>query len=124
MWSPYYKYYQIRKDKLYSELVDTEIVTSMILKNENILSNGKLSFKSKKDCPGISITIIKTNDGNYGIKESTHFSEINLIEVITSGSNESDEEWFLGFLRGISNKLNWKIILEEDDDGNEEVLIK
>ena len=124
MWSSRYKYYQIRKDKVYSECVDTQVVRSIILENEHIEPDGKLSFKSQEGCPWISMTMIKTEDGNYSVDERTFFEEINLIEVITSRGNEDNENWYLGLLKVISKKLNWEVRLEQDDEGKEGILIE
>lgn len=111
MWSSIYKYYQIRKDKQYSEFIDTETISSIILSDENIIQNGNLTFESKKKSPWISITIIKTDDGNYHINKDTYFKKINLIEVITSNGNE---KWYLDLMKKISEKFGWEIMLEED----------
>lgn len=124
MWSPYYKYYQIRKDNRYSELIKTEIVKSIILDDKTIVPKGNLMFRNRKGLPWISITLIRTENGSYAVDKNTDFKEVNLIEVITSRRPETNEDWYLKMMRTVSKKLNWEIILEIDDDENEEIKIK
>jgi len=123
MWSPYYKYYQIRKDENRSEKLDTKYVKSIIENIGHFQNSGILIYESKKEIPWMTITLIQSNDGNYAIHKTTNFEKINLIEVITSRRPETNEKWYLGIIRKIARELNWVIILEEDDDENENILI-
>lgn len=123
MWSPYYKYYQIKKDKSRSEKVDTKHVKSIIENIGHFENDGILIYKSNKISPWMTITLIQTDDGNYSIHNTTNFKKINLIEVITSRRPETNENWYLEILKNIANKLKWEITLEEYDDDNENVLI-
>lgn len=122
MWSPLYDYYEIRKDNNYSESIDTEKLRSMVsgFATQNI---GRLLYENKENDPWFSLCLIYTENGNYAISEDTYFEKINLINIITSKNNDSNRDYYLNLLRSISNTLNWEIILEEDEEGNEEIII-
>jgi hypothetical protein len=123
MWSTYCHYFQIRKDENYSEAVDTKIVKSIFKSIDGVVANGKLYYKNKKGFPSISIAIVKSKNGNFAIQDKyTYFEEINLIDI-QSTKKEVDQEWIMNLMKTIANKLNWEVILETDDDGNEDVVL-
>ncbi len=123
MWSPDYKYYQIRKDHKRSEWVSTERVAAMINGLCDFEKEGILIYKTKKNLPWISVTLIDSKDGNYAIGADTNFEKINLIEVITSRKPETNEGWYLAFMRYVAAELNWRVILESNGEEGEELLI-
>lgn len=124
MWSSFYQYYQIRKDKRRSQLVDTKKVRAIITSFSSFTAKGNLIFHSDTDKPWMTITLVQTKDGNYAVNELADYKEINLIEVITSRKSTDNEAWYLSILKTIATELEWQIILEEDDEGNEEIHIK
>jgi hypothetical protein len=122
MWSTYEHYFQIRKNKNYSEAIDTKRVKSILESIDGIVSNGKLFYKNKKGFPAISITIVKSQNGNFAVQDkNTYFEEINLIDI-QSTKEEAKQDWILNLMKTIAKQLNWEVILEEDDDGNEEIV--
>jgi len=123
MWSPYYNYYQIRKDENRSEKIEIKKVQSIVSSIQHLEKIGPLSYKSQNNVPWMTITIIETEDGNYSVNETTMFENINLIEVITSRRPGDNEKWYLSILKQLANALKWEVILEQDDEGNENVLI-
>lgn len=123
MWSPYYKYYQIIKDKNRSEKIEIEKAKSILSSVEFLEQDGLLIYKNQSGFPWITITLIETDDGNYSVNDTTRFENINLLEVITSRRPETNEQWYLEILKNLANQLRWQLILEEDDDGKENVLI-
>ena len=122
MWSPYYKYYQIRKDENRSVKLDTKYVKSIIENIGHFENDGTLIYRSNKTSPWMTITLIQSNDGNYSIGKRTNYKNINLIEVITSTRPETNESWYLEILKRIGNELKWEITIE-NEDGIENVLI-
>lgn len=116
MWSPYHYLFIIRKDKLYSTANNTSELKTILNSFEEITSTGNLTYRNKKQYPSISILIVKSVQGNFSIKdEHTTFSQINHIEVETS-KNDTQKESYLKFMINLASKLNWELILSEDEE--------
>jgi len=123
MWSPYHYLYKIRKDKLYSGSIKTSELKKILNSFDEIISTGELYFRNKEQFPVISMLIVNSKNGNFAIKDDkTTFEKINLIEIETS-KKEDQKGWYLKFMIKIAARLNWELILSEDDHENEEVLI-
>jgi hypothetical protein len=102
-------------------------------------ANGRPDISKQKNFPWINIGIVYTKDGNYainnrsrtrteglpGIKLSprmkNEIKKINLITVTTS--RKIEQNIYIEKLLNIANKINWKLYLEEDEDGNENIVI-
>ncbi|WMX17017.1 hypothetical protein [Aureispira sp. CCB-E] len=123
MWSPYHFLYKIRKDQLYSDSIETFDLKGILNTFDEIISIGELYYRNRKQYPCISILIVSSDNGNFTVKDhKTTFKEINLIEIQTSKDKDL-KDWYLNFMTKIAQKLNWELILSEDDYGNEDILI-
>jgi hypothetical protein len=123
MWDPLTWYYDIRSDAEYSRELPTDVIIK-VLKNTGVLKRtAPQSFTNKDDFPWLDITAIKSNNGNYGHKEDFNSQYCNLIAVVASKSNPDDEAKYVELLTKVANELNWELILEQDDDGNEDIIL-
>lgn len=112
--------------KLY--ISENIILTSDVL---NILDNtGKLQrtgnqqFSNIESYPWISIVAVNSDNGSYGRDEHFNSEWVNLIAVVGSKSNPENEILYVNMLTEIAEKINWELILEEDDDNNENVVLR
>ena len=121
MWSNLYAYYVIRGDKNYEAFRPTEEI-AQILKNTGVLERIQLmKFKNLDFFPRLSISIALTADGSFHWDETPNYEAVNLISVVTA--KRFDQNIYKNVLLKIAKELNWEVILEHDDDGNEDVLI-
>ena len=78
------------------------------------------SFSNLEKFPCNSIYIFKTDNGNYAASDRG-FDRVNLITVVCLMDN--NRKTAMNLLLGIAKKLEWNLILEEDDFDNENILI-
>lgn len=63
-----------------------------------------------------------TEKGDFGSTEKI-LNYVNLISIVCSKGNNIDQSVYTTILLNIAKKLSWKLFLEEDDCGNENVEI-
>jgi hypothetical protein len=119
MWSNSYCYYNLY-DYNFSTEYDYEIIIQTILEHNCFEQKSQNLFGNKNEFPWISIGIGYTRDGNY-IIDNIKVDKINILPVVTL--KKIDQSKYINYMLKISKKLNWKLFLEEDDEGNEDVEI-
>jgi hypothetical protein len=124
MWSPLYWYYNIRGDADYlREVPSVEI--DKILENTGVLvRTGKQMFSNTDQFPWIEIIYAKSNQGNFSVTPSYTSQFSNLIAVVASRREPENERKYLAFLLQIAERLDWELVLEQDDEENEDIIIK
>ncbi|MGZ3778253.1 MAG: hypothetical protein ACXVI9_12085 [Mucilaginibacter sp.] len=95
-----------------------------ILENTGVLKHkGPQTFINEENFPWINIACVNSNKGNFAQNDSDSTEVCNLIAIVVSRQGASNEIKYVELLKHIAAKLNWELILEEDDDGNENVVL-
>lgn len=124
MWSNLYWYYEVRGNATYSRTLPTTIVLE-VLENTRMLKKRRgQTFSNEDGYPWMDIVVVNSDSGNYGRKEHFNSETVNLIAVVGSRQAPENEEFYIGLLSSIAEQLNWEFILECDDDGNENVVLR
>lgn len=64
--------------------------------------------------------LVKTKDGNFAAS-ANKIPYTNLVAIVCSKGQEHDDKMYVDTFLKIAKTLNWKLYLEEDDDGNEDI---
>lgn len=123
MWSDRYNYYNIQSDESYTGKVQTEIVLQLFLKSGNFLLKDHQTLGNADHFPWVEIVLVETKDGSFATSEKK-LPYTNLIAVVCTKSANTDQQVYLKSFLAIAEELNWKLYLEEDDEGNENIEIK
>jgi hypothetical protein len=123
MWSDIYWYFNIQKDKWIYQPLPIETVTEVLLKTNCLEQTSQQIFKSKSPFPCMQLILANSNNGNFATS-SESISYINLIAIVCSKQNSIDEKKYKDLLLKIAYQLHWKLFLEEDDHGNEDLEVK
>jgi hypothetical protein len=123
MWSDKYNYYNIQSDKYFSQKTDTERVVNILLETDCFIQKNHQSFTNAETFPWVDVIIVETADGNFSATDKP-FPQVNLIAIVCSKATEIDQLVYKNVFLSIADKLNWKLFLEADDNGNENIEIK
>ena len=123
MWSHLYWYYEIRGNNTYSEKLLTSDVLNVLENTGKLRSTGNQQFCNIDPFPWISVTAVNSDNGNYGSAADFNSEWVNLIVIVGSKSNPENENLYVSMLTEIAEKINWELILEEDDDGNANIVL-
>lgn len=124
MWSHLYWYYEIRGDNTYSEKLLTSDVLNVLKNTGKLRLTGNQQFCNIEAFPWVSVIAVNSNNGNYARREDFNSEWVNLIAITGSKSNSENEILYVSMLTGIAEKINWELILEEDDNGNENIVLR
>ncbi|MEZ2440249.1 hypothetical protein AB6805_00905 [Chitinophaga sp. RCC_12] len=124
MWSHLYWYYEIRGNETYSQQLLTNDVLSVLENTGKLKAKGNREFCNMEGLPWISVTAINSHNGSYGRAEDFNSEWVNLIAIIGSKSTSENENFYISLLTDIAEKINWELILEEDDNDNENVVLR
>lgn len=121
MWSHLYYYFEIKADAEYSKCVNTlELVAFM--ESELLLERkGEKGFGVSDTNMWAEIVIDKTIDGSFS-GEGPCPDSVNLISVVGSKLRGKRTDYIKLFSR-VAEKFDWVLVEEEDDDGNENVIL-
>ncbi len=121
MWSHWYTYYNLRSDATYQQKLPLDAVQAILLATNCLKQNSPNGFSNVDMYPWICVGLHDSTDSDYGTP-STSMLTVTLISVVASKSYEQDI--YLKLLREIATNLGWELILDEDDEGNEDVVIQ
>ena len=122
MWSDRYNYYNIQSDISFSENIDLETAVAALLQTNCFKQINHQNFSNVEHFPWTEIMLTESKDGNFAVaKKEVPF--INLIAIVCSKGINVDESIYVDAFSKIAKSLNWKLYLEEDDYGNENVEI-
>ena len=124
MWSHLYWYYEIRGNAAYGLQLPTHIVLKALEDTGVLEMKSSQTYCNKGGFPWISVIAVNSNNGSYGLPEHFNSEQVNLIAVVGSKSAPENEQFYIKLLTGIAGKINWEFILEGDDDGNENVVLR
>lgn len=124
MWSNLYWYYKIRGDKTYNQRMLTSDVLNVLDNTGELQRIDNQEFSNIENFPWISVVAVDSNNGNYAVDAGYNSEWVNLVAVVGSKSDPQNEFLYVNMLTRIAEKLNWELILEEDDDGNTDIVLR
>ena len=74
--------------------------------------------------PWISVVAVNSHHGNYGKDEDFNSEWVNLIAIVGSKSDPENEILYVNMLTEVAEKINWGLILEEDDNENKNIVLR
>ncbi|RYF48045.1 MAG: hypothetical protein EOO38_10960 [Cytophagaceae bacterium] len=124
MWSHLYGYYEIRGSAKYDVSADTEGMRTVLDSFSELKRIGLISYENAVGYPWISLSLVKSSNGNYSVSPATSSSEFNLIPVVCSKSVDGRVSTSqVDLLIRIAAMLNWELVEEETDESDEEVIL-
>lgn len=85
---------------------------------------GLMIYKDAAGFPWIDLVLAKGQNGNFHCADETWHEEFNMIPIVCSKTESGKvPATQINFLIRIAEKLNWELINEENDAGQEDVLI-
>lgn len=124
MWSHLYWYYEIRGSETYSQRLSTNDVLKVLENTGKLHRRGNQEFCNIENFPWISVVAVNSHNGNYGRDADFNSQWVNLIAIVGSKSNPENEILYVSMLTEIAEKINWELILEEDDNNNENIVLR
>jgi hypothetical protein len=121
MWSNEYFYFEIRFNQTYSHTINSTKLLAFLINEIHLVSDGTDSLIGNPKQPWMNLTIIKASKDGSFTSQNKCPEKVNLISIIGSKSNDFCK--YEEILIKISQWLKWELIEEEDDDGNENVII-
>ncbi len=123
MWSPYYWYFEIRGKYNYTVKLPTSQVVAMLDAKPWLQKGGHQSYENVDTDPWMTLSCIYSEDGNFGSHSSLNNEWCTLITIVGSKNFPNNLEYYQKSLAEIASDLNWELIWEEDDDGNQNVVL-
>ncbi|NQX40368.1 hypothetical protein SAMN05421820_105248 [Pedobacter steynii] len=123
MWSDRYNYYNIQSDEGYTKKVETGIVLQILLKSGYFLQKDHQTLVNAENFPWLEMVLAETEDGSFATSDKK-LPYVNLIAVVCTKSAAIDQGVYLKAFLEMAEELNWKLYLEEDDEGNENIEIR
>lgn len=122
MWSDRYNYYNIKSDREHTIKIETETVMNVLLQTGNFVQKNHQTLINAKHFPWVDITLVQARDGNFASStKKTDF--INLIAIVCAKGKNIDQQLYIKTFLKVAEKLNWKLYMEADDEGNENIVI-
>ncbi|MBV8255279.1 MAG: hypothetical protein JO154_21950 [Chitinophaga sp.] len=121
MWSDRYGYYEIRNDADYTKSLPTAEIVQVLLNTGVFHQKAPLIFENKEPFPWLNISVVYTTDGGFSVGPNSTSEISTLLSIVTS--KRFHQDMYLPVLIDIAKQLGWQFILEEDDEGNEGVVI-
>ena len=123
MWSDKYNYYNIQSDNQFSQKVEIKTIVDILLQTNLLVQKNHQSFTNSKSFPWVDIIIVQATNGDFAATDKP-LSHVNLIAIVCSKGNEINQTIYKQTFLNIAAKLNWKLFLEADDEGNENIEVK
>lgn len=120
MWSDRYNYYNIQFDKNFSQKLNKSVVVKSLLETKFFKQTNHQSFTNVNKFPCVDIVLVETYDGNYSSSDKEN-QFVTLVAIVCSKGQHIDQEVYIDAFKKIANQLKWKLYLEEDDEGNENI---
>jgi hypothetical protein len=120
MWSDRYNYYNIQSDENFSQKLDKSVVVKCLLETKFFKQTNHQSFTNADKFPWVDIVLVETYVGNYSSSDKEN-QFVTLVAIVCSKGLHIDQQVYIDAFKKIANHLKWKLYLEEDDDGNENI---
>ena len=122
MWSDRYNYYNIQSDPSFTQKVETNIAIDVLVNTNCFKQKNHQTFSNADSFPWVDICLVETADGNYASSDEAN-DWITLIAIVCSKGDNIDQAIYINIFSEIARRLNWKLYLEADDNGNENIEI-
>ena len=120
MWSDRYNYYNIQFDEQFVQKLYKYFVINCLLETKLFKQTNHQTFTNSKEFPWVDIVLVETYDGNFAASDKEN-QFVTLVAIVCSKRQDIDQQIYIDTFKQIANRLNWKLYLEEDDDGNENI---
>ena len=120
MWSDRYNYYNLQFDEKYGQTLKKSTVVDAFLETKLFRQTNHQTFTNSDEFPWVDIVLAETYDGNFVASEK-ELQFVTLVAIVCSKGQDVNQQLCIDTFRQIARKLNWKLYLEEDDDGNENI---
>jgi hypothetical protein len=120
MWSDRYNYYNIQFDENFSQRLSKSTVVDTLLETKLFRQINHQKFTNSDQFPWVDILLVETYNGNFAVSEKEN-QFVTLVAIVCSKGQNIDQQIYIDTFKRITNKLNWKLYLEQDDDGYENV---
>lgn len=120
MWSDRYNYYNIQFNEHFGQKLDKSIVVNYLLETKLFKQTNHQTFTNSDKFPWVDILLVETYDGNFA-SSNTENTFVTLVAIACSKAQNIDQQLYIDTFKKIADKLNWKLYLEQDDDGNENI---
>lgn len=122
MWSDRYNYYNIKSDREHAKKTKADSVMNMLLQTGNFVQKNHQTLSNADHFPWVDIILVEAKDGNFASStKKTDF--INLIAIVCAKGKNIDQQPYIKTFLKVAEKLNWRLYLEADDEGNENIEI-
>ena len=122
MWSDRYTYYNIQNDEHFSQKLAKETVIKVFQETNCFKQKDHLCFTNVEGFPCVDIILVETKEGNFASSDKED-PFINLIAIVCSKEQHIDQQIYINTFLQIAEKLKWKLYLEDDNNGNENIEI-
>ena len=123
MWSDRYYYLNLCKDINLSGIVNTHSLLVFLSSFPELVQKSNYGFNNINGFPFVEILVLHASSINSWSEENFNKEKSNLIVVVCEKGNSENFEKIKEVLIKISNFINWEIVDEATDDGNENVVI-
>lgn len=124
MWSPFYDYYIIRPSEIDELTADTKRAQAMLDELPALVRVGLMNYKNATGHPWIDLVLAKGQDGNFNCSDNTWHDKFNMVAIVCQKlDNASSSQTQLAFLVEVAKMFNWCLVHEEDDTGQEDLII-
>lgn len=120
MWSDRYNYYNIQYDEKFGQRLKKSTVVEVLLETKLFRQSNHQTFTNSDEFPWVDIVLVETYDGNFAASEKEN-QFVTLVAIVCSKREDLNQQVYIDAFKQIANKLKWKLYLEEDDDGNENI---
>ena len=120
MWSDKYYYYNIQFDEKFGQKLANSTIVSVLLETKLFKQTNPQSFTNTDKFPWVDIFLTETYDNNF----SAHDNEnqfVTLIAIVCPKGQDVNRQVYIDAFKKVADKLNWKLYLEEDDEGKENI---
>lgn len=120
MWSDRYNYYNIQFDEKFGQKLRKSTVVSCLLETNLFKQTNHQCFTNTDLFPWVDIILVETYNGNFSAsKRENKF--VTLIAIVCLKGLDINQQIYIDGFKQIADSLKWKLYLEEDEDGNENV---
>jgi hypothetical protein len=117
MWSNQYNYFNIQFDLKFSQKIEKSIVVKCLTDSNLFQQINHQTFRNIEDFPWVEILLVETYDGNYTSSEKEN-DFVTLIAIVALKEPVNDQIKYIETFKQIAKSLNWRLFLEQDDEGN------
>jgi len=122
MWSDRYNYYNIQSDPEHIQELAINSVMDALLQTGNFVQKNHQTLSNASHFSWVDITLAEAKDGSF-VSTAKKVAYINLIAIVCAKGKNIDQQPYIKTFLKVAEKLNWRLYLEADDEGNENIEI-